>query len=399
MMDVFNSIAGMVEVELTSADPSRALMLISAADIHVFGTQQISDLTFLFRIRRCDFKKLRTLTQKRGESLTVRRRPGLYWTGKRLLKRPVLMGGLLLLLLLAAFLPSRIYFVEVDGNTSIPARLILEAAENCGIGFGASRREVRSEKMKNALLAAIPELQWAGVNTKGCVAVISVREKTTVENTEVERAVSRIVASRDGVIVSCTVERGNALCKVGQAVRAGELLVSGYTDCGLSIRATRSVGEVYAQTQQILEALTPSEYTVQASQTGIEKKYALIVGKKRINFYKDSGILGTTCDKMSTVNYLTLPGGFTLPVALVTEQWVSYDCETRSAADDEAERLLGDFAETYLKQQMVAGRILQKNQEISLQDAAYLLRGRYACLEMIGREQNEEILEDYGEID
>ena len=56
MMDVFNSIAGMVEVELTSADPSRALKLISAADIHVFGTQQISDLTFLFRIRRCDFK-------------------------------------------------------------------------------------------------------------------------------------------------------------------------------------------------------------------------------------------------------------------------------------------------------------------------------------------------------
>lgn len=35
--------------------------------------------------------------------------------------------------------------------------------------------------MKNALLSAIPELQWAGVNTYGCRAVISVRERTLPE--------------------------------------------------------------------------------------------------------------------------------------------------------------------------------------------------------------------------
>ena len=398
-MNLFDSVAGMVQVELTSADTGSALAAVSAVGIPVFHTEQASELTVLFRIRRSDFRKLWLLASKRGDTLSVRRRLGLYWSCKRLLKRPVLVGGMLFLLLMAVYLPTRIYFVEVEGNGYVPARLILEAAENCGIRFGASRREVRSEKMKNSLLSAIPDLQWAGVNTKGCVAVISVREKTAAEPVETTSAVSRIVASRDGVIASCTVEQGNALCKIGQAVRAGEILVSGYTDCGISIRATRSVGEIYAQTRWDLEAVTPVEYTLQQEMTGSGKRYALIIGKKRINFYKDSGILGTTCDKMSTVNYLTLPGGFTLPVALVTEEWISYETVEQTSADDEMEKLLSDFAADYLRQQMVAGSILQSSQHIVSDGAVGQLKGSYACLEMIGREQNEEILEEYGKTD
>lgn len=398
-MGIFRSLAGMVEVELTSANPTGALRNISAAGIHLYGVSQIGDLTLQFEILRKDFVKLRGLTEKRGETLCLKRRKGLYWSGKRLLNRPLLLCGLAILLGAALFLPSRIYFVQVEGNTTIPTRLILSEAQNCGIGFGASRREVRSEKMKNALLAAIPELQWAGVNTKGCVAVISVREKTTANENTAVPDVSGIVAARDGVIFSCTVESGNALCKVGQAVRKGELLISGYTDCGLSIRATRSVGEIYAQTEWDLEAQTPSEYVYRGKKTETKKKYALIIGKKRINFYKDSGISDATCDKMSEVSYLTLPGGFTLPVALVTEQWSSYEQQTMAVEPEMAQMLLEGFAQSYLQQQMIAGQILQKKQQISQWEGAYCLQGQYACYEMIGREQSGEILTDYGKSD
>ena len=92
-----------------------------------------------------------------------------------MLFRPVLLAGLGILFLLAMYLPSRVLFIRVEGNMQIPDRQILAAAEECGIRFGASRREVRSEKVKNALLSSVPQLQWAGVNTAGCVATISVR--------------------------------------------------------------------------------------------------------------------------------------------------------------------------------------------------------------------------------
>ena len=395
-MGFFRSICGMVEAEVTSADPAAALRQIGDAGITIFDVKSAGELTFRFRLRRWDYKALKTIARKRGDSLRIISRSGLYWTGKRLLARPVLLIGLAFWLLVSMMLPSRIFFVQVEGNKSVSDRLIIEKAAECGLFFGSSRRAVRSEKMKNALLSVIPELQWAGVNTKGCIAVISVREKTQAGEKAAEPAVSSIVACRDGIVVSCTVEKGSALCRAGQAVQKGEILVSGYTDCGLTVRVSRAVGEIFGQTRRNFQAVTPKEYDYRGAQTETDEKLALIIGKKRINFYKDSGILGTTCDKMSTVNYLTLPGGFTLPLALVTERWVRYDCQSRPVPEDGAERILKDFASNCLKQQMVAGRILRQDTVVRLSDGVYRLDGDYACLELIGVEQSGELLENYG---
>ena len=395
-MGLIRSISGMIEAELTGAEPESSLRRISDRGIRLYAVAPVKELTYRFRLSRRDYYRARAIAKKRGDALKITGRIGVFWRILGLKSRPVLLSWLIVLMCLAAVLPSRICFVRVEGNLSIPARLILESAEECGICFGASRREVRSERVKNALLAAISQLQWAGVNTNGCVAVISVREKTVQNQMESAPPVSRVVAARDAVIVSCTAEQGNLVCKPGQAVKAGDLLISGYTDCGISIRVSRAVGEIYGRTNREISAVTPAEYTSRGVETTTAKKFGLIIGKKRINFYKDSGILGATCDKMSTVNYLTLPGGFILPVALVTEEWTGFECRPQRLSGDRAGMILTEFSDNCLKQQMIAGKVLRQSLEMDGDSGVYSLKGSYACLEMIGREQNEEILLDYG---
>ena len=245
--------------------------------------------------------------------------------------------------------------------------------------------------MKNALLSALPQLQWAGVNTSGCVATVSVRERTDPEVTEQDSAVSSIVASRDGFIVSATVTRGNSLCRVGQSVKAGQVLISGYTDCGICIQATRAEGEICAQTSRDFAAVTPAQWTVRGEQTAVRRKYSLIIGKKRINLWKDSGILQGSCDRMDRRYELTLPGGFRLPVTLCVEEYTFYDWERMTLEPDAAEAALSKFAQSALTQQMVAGRILSREESITQSEDKYLLEGTYACVEMIGRVRREQI--------
>ncbi len=396
-MDIFRSVSGMVEIQITSPDTTAAMERLVQAEIPVLSSKALDSIHITLVIPRAKLRRARSICQSRGDELTLRRRSGLYWTVKAAFSRPVLLLGLVLLLILELYVPGRVFFVRVEGNSTVPSRLILERAEECGIVFGATRREVRSERMKNYLLEALPQLQWAGINTYGCVAVISVRERSEEITAKPPAQVGSIVAARDGIVRTCTATAGNLLCAPGQAVREGEVLISGYTDCGLKIQATLAQGEVFAQTSRELEAVLPLSWTKKLEQKVFVKNFSLLVGKKRINFWKDSGICDTTCGRMYEEYYVTLPGGFVLPIGLAVDTYTCGKTVTVSREPGAWEETLSDFAGQYLSGQMIAGQILSRNQQFQADASLLKLSGSYICTEMIGRVKLEQIGELHGE--
>ena len=388
-MDFWHSLGGMLTVKILSADSSSLLRRLHQSNIEVHRVQFLDELQLQLQIRRKDYKRLTEITQKAGGQISVISQVGIYYRLDALYHRPLLVMSLLMMFLLTVFIPTRIYFFRVEGNAFVPTKWILSKAEDCGISFGVSRSDIRSEKVKNAVLEAIPELEWVGINTAGCVATISVRERQQDTMKPYEKGVSSIVAAMDGVVSEISVTAGSSAVKPGDAVKAGQVLISGYTDCGLSIRATRAKGEVYAQTNHKLTLVTPLDSGNRGEVTSKTQKFALIIGKNRINFYQGSGILDTSCVKMYGENYVTLPGGFQLPVAFVTETWVYHD---ETVATEKAIPDLSGTAENYLRSHMVAGKILSKVETTASDNGVLYLDGEYACLEMIGQERNEEII-------
>ena len=390
-MDFWKSLAGMLHVEFTSAVPEEALDDIIQAKISLSHVVQKSELTYQILIRRKDYRRLSNLLHRRGDCLRVVRKRGIYWTLKAFGHRPVLLFFLLLLFFSSLYLPSRVFFVTVEGNTTVPTQLILSAAEDCGIHFAASRKQVRSEKVKNALLSAVPQLQWAGVNTSGCTAVISVRERSKEEEHKDANIVSNILADRDGFILSATITRGTPHFLPGEAVTKGQLLISGYTDCGICIRASRAEGEILAQTNRRIDTITPKYYAIPVEGSDPKYKISLLVGKKRINLWKDSRISDAGCGRMYQEYFVSLPGGFQLPIAICVDQYFAYDLQETEISEADAQRKLQQFSENYLKRQMVAGQILQAEHHSSCSDGLYRLQSSYTCTEMIGKERREQI--------
>ena len=390
-MKIIASLTGLVSARLTGADIAGTLDLLSRQGVEVLGFQICSELEGIITLRRRDYREARKLCTTRGDKLALQDRKGLYWTLKALWKRPVLVLGLLLYFFAALYLPSRVFFVRVVGNEKIPTRQILEAASECGIHFCSSRRAVRSEKMKNKLLEAVPELQWAGVNTYGCVAEISVRERNAPEVTADASGFGHIVASREGVITSCNATRGNLICGPGQAVAAGDILISGYTDCGLTIRAEQAQGEVFAATKRDLSVLTPDSCRAAVKNGEEKKKISLLIGKKRINLWKDSGIWDSTCDRMYEEYYITLPGGFALPLGWSVERYSLRELTAYDSELEAREALLAETAEAYLKDQMLSGTIQRSSLTYEEGDGFLQMTGEFSCVEMIGIMQRLEI--------
>ena len=395
-MGLYQSISGTVRVRLTGADLHSTIKAINAMDIKIYHLETEGELNTVFSLRRRDFRKAKKLAEKKGDRIEEVERVGIFWFYRSCLTRPVLMIGILIIFLMTILVPQRILFVSVEGSTRIPPRMILEAAGESGVHFWCRRREIRSEVSKNVLLAQIPELQWAGINTYGCRAVITVRERKLQERQIASAGISSIVAGCDGIIISCTATKGTVSCKVGQAVSKGEILVSGYVDSGRILSGTDAEGEIYAATRHQLTALAPAKCVYRHDTTQQTTKFSLVIGKKRINFYNGSGIFDTSCVKMYSKYVLTLPGGFSLPVAVLKETVMEGTLAEGTVPEHHLSGQLSQFAQDYLKDQMVAGTVDHSSESFQALSDCYRLNGWYDCTEMIGRRQREMIGEIHG---
>ena len=387
---------GILSMELTGADPEESLAMLGKANIELRDIRKSGELTAYFSTSGRNRKVVEAIAKKRGDSLRIIEKSGMIWTLKRGLGRPGIPLGILVLFLLTLWIPSRVFFVRVEGNRDIPTNRILSAGESCGICFGADRSKVRSEQVKNALLSELPQLQWAGVNTSGCTAVISVREKAVPEKEPDSGAVGSVLASRDGYVLSATATAGNVLVKPGMSVKKDQVLISGYTDCGFAIRAEWAQGEIFAQTNRNLRAIMPVRYLQKGDTTGKKRKWSLLIRKKRIFLWKDSGIWVGSCGRMYEEYYATLPGGFQLPVALCVESYDFTETQQQEVSAEAAASELKQFAQGYLLRQMVAGRIMEGVQSLEREGDTVFLTGEYACTEMIGITRQEQIGDSNG---
>ena len=387
---------GRINVRLTSGNHGALFSRLNRNNISVFYLNEVDELTVECQIRSQDYKKFQEITSRTGAEIIVLGETGVNRLIKRLTRRWFLLTGILLLLFATLYLPSRILFVQVKGNAAIPADRIIATAEQCGIYFGALRKDVRSEKVKNALISALPELQWVGVNTSGCVAEISVEEKTLPAEENAQSGVSSIIAATDGIIRELTVIRGNPLCRVGQAVKEGQVIISGYTDCGLLLIGQKAEGEVYGETRRKQVMVSPLVYVRRGTTIQKSINFSLQIGKKLINFNNGSGISGTGCVKIYEKEYLTLPGGFQLPVALITETLIDYSATDATPENEQAFDWLSDIGKEYLLDQTVAGQLLAAEEQRTLDNGICRIDGSYTCYEMIGRIQKEESIPKYG---
>ena len=391
-MDLWNRFSGIICLEMTTADPENILNRLAVQNVEIWDVERNSQIQVRFRIRKESMKQVSALAEKLGADLRQVRAEGVIYWLNAWRKRPLILGCLMLLTILTMLLPERILFVDMIGNTTVPTRMILEAAAEQGLQFGADRRKLRSEEIKNELLGEMDSLEWVGVNSYGCRAVITVRERGEQPQQE-QAGYYSLVAATDGIIERIIMNRGNLLCKTGQAVSQGDVLVSGYTDLGICTRAIAAEAEIYALTVRPICTVLPSELQNRGEQIREEVRISLIFGKKRINLYSDSGILPSSCGKMTYSLPLRLPGGDTLPVTLVIQHILWYNTTNMIRSESEAEQILLDASERTVLETTIAGQILTQQTQLVQEMDCFSFYGKYQCREMIARRKSGVYLE------
>ena len=315
---------GMAECELTGAEPAVFLNRCAGAGIPlaaVSGEEGGLRLSLPLReLKRAENLALRS----QCELKSVRRRGGAL-----LLRRMRLRLTLLICLALnvCVLLGSRLFLWEmtVSGNENVSSARILNALADCGVGPGSFWPAFNGEALRSELLEKLPELSWAAVNVHGSRAEVIVRERIPKPPIYDARIPTDLVALRPGFVREVRALNGTALVKPGSAVAPGETLIAGRAESAFSGgRALHAAGSVSAETYRELSAVTPASEALRQETGKTFTRWALEIGTKRINFYRNSSICGENCVKIRSVWQCCAKRLFTLPVALVRERYAEY---------------------------------------------------------------------------
>ena len=385
-----------VTVRIIYADPEKLINTLIKNRVIITEIEYVDELTVHIKIPARCFFCLKSVAEHSGAKIYVQN----VTTFKRFIEivfmRPVLLAGSILLILLSVYISGKILFVRVIGNQSISSYKIIEQAESTGLYFGADKSELSNAHIKNKLLESIPKLQWIGVNIQGCIATIEVKERTDIHeaNTPIEPAC--IVASKDGVIYSVSATKGTIVCKPGQAVSEGEILISANEEIGDITVISGAEGEIMADTINKIRLVALGNRLIRTENAKVVRRFSIIFGKKLINLYKGSGILDTTCVKIYMQKDIYLPGQFPLPLSICCEEiYSSSSIEDKQTTTD----WLTESGVSYIQTRLVSGIVVDTQHIEGIKDELLYCELTMYCREMIGKIKKEEIFifngEDY----
>ena len=326
---------GRAEIRIVGAEIWRFLDRCAAAGIDPDHVKALDELTCIAFIPFKDLTKAEKLADRTGCRITVLRTLGAAGAARKLKRRRALVCTAAALFLLLCASGLFVWDVEVDFNDSaVPDGQILRVLRRQGVGVGSFWPAFRGERIRTGALCQLPELSFLTVNVRAGRA--TVLAKAAVRPPEIwDRTRSAdVTAAAGGVIASVTVLAGEAQVKRGDAVAPGQVLIAGTSS------DPRARGEVTAHTFREVTAAAPLTRLEKEPSGRPIRRFALIVGERRINFYPGSGILPPECDKMTKEIPLGIKNSFSLPLKWITEIRQPYVLTPVPADREQLERRL-----------------------------------------------------------
>ncbi len=333
-----------------------------------------------------------------GLTLCVLRTGGVPTLLGRLCRRPGLILGGVLGVWMFLLATGVVWDIRVTGTETLSPRAVEETLAACGFAVGTPLRGFRADVTENEALLLDERLAWISINRRGTVAYVEVREakpKPAVGKDDP----ADVVAAIGGVIDRVELEAGNVRVMAGQAVAAGDVLVSGLWDSEVvGIRATHARARVFARTVRELTVKIPLTYEQKVYTTGEGSTLSGICQEKWINFFgksvkfsKKTGNAGVFCDTIEREQTFSPVFGVGLPLSVRTVWYLPYTVETATRTHAEAEelayielgRLIGDLPG--------GAEVLQKTVTTARGEEFFLLRCTLVCYEDIGTQRAIEI--------
>ena len=357
-----------IEVPLDFLGRAASLLLSSGISARILPDGSIY-------LRERDFQKCRKMLGGRvrytySELLGI---PGIY---SRIGCKMGILVGCVCSLLLTLFLSGLVWDVRIEGNFTVPDVAITEALEEAGFTVGSRWNKSDLSSLEVEALSLCSDISWININRRGTVAYVSVIEKDGDEADEDTQTgkYANIIASDDCIIEELRVVKGTAEVKVGDAVKKGDLLISGVLSDSANGGLCYAEGIVIGRVGDSVTVNTEREYERIVPETPRVCRVRIKIFKFPINIFKNSRNFDNKCDIIKDIDGFSLFGRGKLPIEIVTEYCVPHRSTSESYNDKELVSLTSSRLTESLSRALGNADLVRIRTTGEFTDTGYLMR-------------------------
>lgn len=316
------------------------------------------------KIYRRDFKRVKEIAIKNSICLSIEKKKGVVFKVIPYKRRYGVIVGVIFSLALITFLSNIVLKIEINGNKAVPTEHILSLLNDYGICEGKFIPSLNYPSVERNILISDNRIAWIGIRNIGGRVCVEVDEIVKSPSIIPQNVPCNIVASKPAQIIDIKAYNGKVLINRGEAVKEGQLLISGaYTDKRGKSVTLHANGEILGQYSEKDVFSQPLCEEIKTTTNEINKNELKFFGMKiPLYFKKDIDSEEYECDEY-TNNFSFF--SMKLPVGIVHQRYRPIKKITTTYSEEEATKLLdqkvADFENNFLKDKKIISKEIQKS--------------------------------------
>lgn len=383
MANLLAFLGGRVDLELRGNQIEAFINRLYRDKIPLYNPRRDADNKLYCTIPARNFKRLRVPAYKTATKVKILKKRGLFIAIRPFRRRWGLVAGLAVFIGIIFVCSGFVWEIEVSGCEETSYTQILADLDKLGLKIGC-RNTLDVGKIENKYLLGNEKLSWMSVNIRGTTAYVEVKEQGVPPKIVDVSVPTNVYAARDGVILSIQDYTGLRCVEVGQAVSAGDLLVSGdWTDQYGVRRLLHCNASIRAETRRETEQKVLLEEQIRQKTGKKQKKYRISLWKWNIPLYFTESFGYNEYDTMVKVCPLKI-GAFAFPIRLeiITAEEVRPSTLRRSV--EEARKIAQSHVDFYQSDRMADVVVYKREVEETVTKDALILSATFYCEEEIG---------------
>ncbi len=243
---------GYVIIRVDGLRPELFLNRVLKKGIHIWDVRRDGRSYLYASMRARDFPKLRSVCRGIPCRVHIMERHGMPFLLARFRHRKILVLGCALLLCALVVLGQRVWFVQIEGCYRVSEADVMQILKEAGVTVGTPRATLDLPELRDALRAGDARIAWAGAELTGVMLHVQIVEAESIPEQPDMNEPTDIVATKEGIILRVTALEGQAKVRTGDAVHAGDTLISGHM----------RHGNVFAQGEVLAEVCYTAQSTL-----------------------------------------------------------------------------------------------------------------------------------------